>query len=147
MVSELWRYSLVEAVVLSIYFEAMQWILKSSESGLSLLNEGSMFSVTKYSDELTGYEESNEESYVDIYMSVGTKIDIIYGIRLIALIAMSKDPGCDSEWSPGEYLDSSYDKKHGSVRRVSSREYTDSFDEAIIALYGHSVWKFTPKTL
>ena len=54
---------------------------------------------------------------------MGTEVKIPSGIRLIALIEMSIDPECDSEWSSREYLDSSREKK-GSIGRVSSEEDT-----------------------
>ena len=76
----------MEALVLSEYFEVMRWILKSSASGLSLLKEISEFYVTKESDELTGSEESTKSSLVDIYMAVGTDVEIPYGIWFIALM-------------------------------------------------------------
>ena len=50
-----------------------------------------MFSVTNESNELTGSKESTESSLVEIYMSVGTEVEITAGIRPIALI-MSIDP-------------------------------------------------------
>ena len=43
-------------------FEVMRWILNSSAIGLYLSKEGSGFSVTKESNELTGSEDYNESS-------------------------------------------------------------------------------------
>ena len=56
---------------------------------------------------------------------------------------MSIDPYCDSNWSSIEYFDFSHDKKYGSVCRVPYGEDTDSFDEAINTLDGHSGCKCT----
>ena len=67
----------------------------SSEKELSLSKEGTGFSVTKEFDELTGSEESTKSSLVEIYMSIGTEVEIPTGIRLIELIEMSIDPECD----------------------------------------------------
>ena len=50
---------------------------------------------------------------------------------------MSIYPECDSDWSSREYLDSSHDKKNGSIGRVSSRDETGLFDEAFNALDGY----------
>ena len=47
MVSVLWISSVVEASVVLEYFEAMQYILNYSASGLYLSKEGYGFSVTK----------------------------------------------------------------------------------------------------
>ena len=60
---------------------------------------------------------------------------------------MSIDPECDLEWSSREYLDYFYDKKYGSVGRVSSGEETDSFDGDINAVYGNSGREFNPAPL
>ena len=68
------------------------------------------FYVTKYYHESKGSEEYTESSLEEIYMSVGTEVEITDGIRSIALIAMYIDPECDSEWSSMEYLDYSHDK-------------------------------------
>ena len=75
-------------------------------------------------------------------MPVGTEVQMLSGIRLIALIAMSIDPVCDLEWSWKEYLDSSPDKKYGSVCFFASGKETDLFDEVINALRGHLGLKF-----
>ena len=68
---------------------------------------------------------------------MGTEVEIPSGIILIALIEMSIYPECDSEWLSREYLNSSHEKEC-SAGRVSSVKETDSFDEAINALYGPS---------
>ena len=98
MVSELWRSSVVEAVVLSEGFELMRLVLKPPTSGLFLSKEGYGFLVTKDSNGLNGSKESNELSLVEVYMSIGTEVEIPAVIILIALIEISIDSECDSEW-------------------------------------------------
>ena len=71
-------------------------------------------------------------------MFIGTGVEIPAGIRSIAMIVMSIDPECYLECPSREYLDSSHEKKYGSVGIASYGEETDSFDEAINALDGNS---------
>ena len=72
IVLALWNSAVVEAEVLSKYFDVMRCILTFSSSGLSLSKERSGFSVTNNSYKSTGYEESTESSLVEAYISVGT---------------------------------------------------------------------------
>ena len=67
-------------------------MVKSSASGLSLWKELSGFSVTKEVDEFNGSEEYTESSLVEIWMYLGTDIEIPSGIRSISLVAMYIDP-------------------------------------------------------
>ena len=147
IVSVLWRYSVVEAAVVSENVDVMNWILKYSASGLFISKEGYMFSVTKEYYESTGSKDSTESSSVDKYMSLGTEVEIPPGIILIALILMSIYPECDSECLSRKKLDYSHGKNYGSVGSVYYGEETDSFDEAINKLYGRSWFKFTPGPL
>ena len=45
---------------------------------------------------MNGSEDSTELSIVEIYISIGTEVEITAIIRSIALIEMSIDPECDS---------------------------------------------------
>ena len=66
--------------------------MKSSASRLYLLKEGYYFSVTKDSDESTGSADYDESSLVEIWISVGSEVEIQAGIISIRLIAISVDP-------------------------------------------------------
>ena len=73
-----------------------RWILKSSESRLSLSNEGSGFSITKYYNESNGSKDSTESLSVETYISVVHEVENPSVIRSISFISMSIDPDCDS---------------------------------------------------
>ena len=80
-------------------------------------------------------------------MSIGTEIEIPYGIRSIALIEMSIETVCALGWSSREYLYFSHNKKDVLVGLVSSIEETGSSDYSINSWGGHSGCGFTPVPL